>query len=216
VFDDGIGIAPDALARIFEPFYTTKDVGQGSGLGLAAVYGIVRQSNGFITAESQPGRGATFTMHFPAVAGAVLEAVAPPTHAGGRETILLVEDEDAVRAVVAAVLRRHGYTVLEAATPAAAMRMFDDNASRIDLLVSDVVMPGMNGPALAQRLVGKRPQLCVLLISGYGEMPRPAGDHHNIDFLRKPFQASALADKVQELLACRLAAAPLEGWQSIG
>src|SRR6185295_14570165 len=125
--DDGVGIAPEARAHLFEPFFTTKDVGKGTGLGLASVYGIVRQSNGFIGVESEPGRGATFTMHFPAVVpsdGVFEPTLASPAPTGGRETILLVEDENAVRAIVSAVLRRNGYQVLEAASPSRACEIF--------------------------------------------------------------------------------------------
>ena len=154
--DNGVGISPEARAHLFEPFFTTKDIGKGTGLGLASVYGIVRQSNGFIAVESQPGGGTTFTIHFPAVASEPTTQV-PTVAAGGtshgRETILLVEDEDAVRVVVSAVLRRQGYNVLEASSPRGAWDIFERHAGEIDLLLTDVVMPEMNGPALAQRLV---------------------------------------------------------------
>jgi PAS domain S-box-containing protein len=207
VADDGAGIAPDALAHLFEPFFTTKDMGKGTGLGLASVHGIVHQSNGFITVESAPGGGATFTMHFPAVPAApeaASSAQAAPAPSMGRETVLLVEDEPAVRSIIATVLRRHGYQVLEAATPHAAMEAVERHTGDIDLLVTDVVMPDMNGPALAQRLVAARPGLRVLFISGYADRMLPLDrSNPNVGFLGKPFQASALAAKVREILIGR-------------
>jgi CheY-like chemotaxis protein len=204
VVDNGVGIAPEARAHLFEPFFTTKDVGKGTGLGLASVYGIVRQSNGFISVESEPGLGATFTMHFPAVAAApsfVEEGSAPAlAPSGGCETILLVEDEDAVRMITSAVLRRQGYQVLEASTARGACDIFEQRASEIDLLLTDVVMPDMNGPSLAQRLVSIRPELRILFISGYADVSFEAGGS-NVSFLSKPFQASALAAKVRDVLS---------------
>ena len=196
VIDDGVGIPPEVQSHIFEPFFTTKELGKGTGLGLASVYGIVRQSNGLITVESQPGRGTTFTMHFPAVGipgrSEHSPASSTATSANGRETILLVEDEDAVRVIAAAILRRQGYHVLEAGAPGAAIELFDQFGPRIHLLLTDVVMPGMNGPALAQRLVAKKPDLHVLFISGYADVASLDTGNPNIRFLSKPFQASAL------------------------
>jgi two-component system, cell cycle sensor histidine kinase and response regulator CckA len=205
VVDDGVGISAEAKAHLFEPFFTTKEVGKGTGLGLASVYGIIRQSNGFIAVESEPGRGSIFTMHFPAVldpqtAGASSQPTTGPSR--GRETILLVEDEDSVRVIVSAVLRRQGYNVLEAATPRAACEVFNEHASEIDLLLSDVIMPEMNGPALAQRLVGLRPELRILFISGYADLSTPfeMDSSHNVSFLSKPFQASVLTERVRQML----------------
>jgi PAS domain S-box-containing protein len=205
VIDDGVGISPEVRSHLFEPFFTTKEVGKGSGLGLASVYGIVRQSDGFISVESDPGRGTTFTMYFPAVTGTGHAAGRRPRadRASRRETILVVEDEDAVRAIISTVLRRRGYRVLEAATPSGACKMFEEIVGEIDLLLSDVVMPEMSGPALAQRLVAARPELRVLFISGYADEASTPIDANspNVDFLSKPFQASALAEKVREILA---------------
>jgi two-component system cell cycle sensor histidine kinase/response regulator CckA len=205
VIDDGVGISPEARAHLFEPFFTTKAIGKGTGLGLASVYGIVRQSNGFIAVESEPGRGTAFTMHFPAVAMAdeaqppAVDAVSPSR---GRETILLVEDEDAVRVIVSTILRRQGYHVLEASTPHGATEIFERHAGEIDLLLSDVVMPEMNGPALAQRLVVVRPELRILFISGYADMTTPPGSGNpNVSFVSKPFQASVLSERVRQMLA---------------
>ncbi len=204
VADDGVGIPPEARAHLFEPFFTTKELGKGTGLGLASVYGIVRQSNGFISVDSEPGRGTTFTMHFPALAGDRAGGTTVPTASPGDagETILLVEDEDSVRVIVGAVLRRHGYRVLEAATPRAACDLFAAHGPDVSLLLTDVVMPEMNGPALAQRLVAVRPGLRVLFISGYADGGSPVdGTNPNVSFLSKPFQAAVLVAKVREILA---------------
>jgi len=213
VTDDGVGIPPEVRAHLFEPFVTTKDVGKGTGLGLASVYGIVQQSNGFITVDSAAGRGTTFTMFFPAVATAQAAAdahtpVRDGPHTSG--TILLVEDEDAVRAITSAVLRRNGYRVFEAALPSAACEIFDRHAEQIDLLLTDVVMPEMNGPALAQRLIGVRPSLRTLFISGYADAIRPleGSNQPNISLLAKPFQASVLVGRVQQLIGAAHPAPP--------
>ncbi len=203
VIDDGVGISPEVRAHLFEPFFTTKEIGKGTGLGLASVYGIVRQSNGFIAVDSQAGRGTIFPMHFPAAtpAHAATAVHAIGTLPFGCETILLVEDEDAVRVIVSAVLQRQGYRVLEASTPQEACGLFDEHAGEIDLMVTDVVMPQMNGPTLAQRLIGVRPELRVLFISGYVDVGTPLdSDNPNVSFLSKPFQASALSERVREML----------------
>jgi two-component system cell cycle sensor histidine kinase/response regulator CckA len=205
VVDDGVGISPEARAHLFEPFFTTKDVGKGTGLGLASVYGIVRQSNGFIAVDSNAGTGTVFTMHFPSVLRGedrkAVTAVLPGT-AGRRDAILLVEDEDAVRVIVSAVLRRQGHNVLEASTPGGACEIFAERGEEIGLLLTDVVMPEMNGPALAQRLVGLRPELRVLFISGYADMTMPLErDNPNVSFLSKPFPAAVLAERVRQMLA---------------
>jgi len=203
VVDNGVGIPPEARAHLFEPFFTTKDVGKGTGLGLASVYGIVRQSNGFITVESEPGAGSVFTMHFPVAprgehASEPPAAVVPPGPAC--ETVLLVEDEDSVRAIISAVLRRQGYNVIEASGGKVACEMFAQR-SDVDLLLTDVVMPDMNGPALAQRLIGVRPELRVLFISGYADMlTLPSGENPNVGFLGKPFLASVLTARVAQML----------------
>jgi two-component system, cell cycle sensor histidine kinase and response regulator CckA len=204
VVDDGVGISPEARAHLFEPFFTTKEVGKGTGLGLASVYGIVRQSHGFIAVESHPGTGSVFTMHFPSVPRVEDVRIAgglPAGAAAGRQTILLVEDEDAVRLIVSAVLRRQGHHVLEASTPRAACEIFAERGEEIGLLLTDVVMPEMNGPALAQRLVGLRPELRVLFMSGYAHMVTIDGENPNVSFLSKPFQVSVLAERVRQMLA---------------
>ncbi len=204
VIDNGVGIPPEVQAHLFEPFFTTKDIGKGSGLGLASVYGIVRQSNGFISVVSEPGRGSAFSMHFPAVgAPAPTPRAIPPLgrSAGRGSTILLVEDEDAVRVIVGAALRRHGFHVLEAATPRGACEIFREHAEDIALLLTDVIMPDMNGPALARRLTAERPGLRVLFISGYADVAPVDGSDPNVSFLSKPFEASVLVNRVCELLA---------------
>jgi PAS domain S-box-containing protein len=207
VTDTGVGIPPEVRAHLFEPFFTTKELGKGTGLGLASVYGIVQQSSGHIDVESEERVGTTFTMHFPAIAAA-MPAERPAVEAPPRvvepssETILLVEDEDAVRVIISAVLRRQGYQVLEASTPRGACDIFEQHGQEVDLLLTDVVMPEMNGPALAQRLVAVRPELRVLFISGYADMAMPLdSDNPNISFLGKPFQASVLTGKVREILS---------------
>jgi two-component system cell cycle sensor histidine kinase/response regulator CckA len=205
VVDNGVGVSPEARAHLFEPFFTTKPMGKGTGLGLASVYGIVRQSNGFITVESEPGAGSVFTMHFPAVAQLpdhTPASAAATTDARGHALILLVEDEEAVRVIISTVLRRSGYDVIEASAPRQALDIFDHRGNEIDLLITDVVMPEMNGPALAQRLIGLRPELRVLFISGYAPMgTQPQADNPNASFLSKPFQASVLTARVAQMLA---------------
>jgi two-component system cell cycle sensor histidine kinase/response regulator CckA len=199
VIDNGTGIPPEVRARLFEPFFTTKEQGSGMGLGLASVHDSVHQSGGFIVVDGPTSGGTVFTLHFPAVLPEVPVSAEPGLT--GRESILLVEDEDSVRAIIGELLRRHGYHVLEAGTPGGAEEIFAHHGDAIDLLLTDVVMPGMNGPALAQRLVSHKPELRILFISGYADAASPAslrGPH--IGFLAKPFQASALARAVRDLL----------------
>jgi PAS domain S-box-containing protein len=198
VIDNGTGITPDVRAHLFEPFFTTKEQGKGTGLGLASVYGMVHQSGGFIVVDSPAPGGAIFTLYFPAIRVELPDPDQP--NPSGRETVLLVEDEDAVRVVIGALLRRHGYHVLEAATPRGALEVFRHHAESIDLLLTDVVMPGMNGPALAQRLVSAKPNLRILFISGYADAARSALSGPDVSFLAKPFQALALTRSVRELL----------------
>ena len=209
VADNGDPIPADARAHLFEPFFTAKDNARGGGLGLASVYGIVRQSNGWITVDEGPAGGTVFTMTFPASAAASVagpeRSAAPPRE---NETILVVEDEDAVRSIVGTVLQRRGYEVLEAASASEAMEIFEKRSGSIDLLLTDVVMPGMNGPALAQRLVALQPALRVLFMSGYTDIATLAIGHPHIGFLRKPFETTQLTDAVARMLARRDDAAP--------
>jgi PAS domain S-box-containing protein len=203
VSDDGIGMDEHVRAHLFEPFFTTKPQGRGTGLGLPAVYGIVTQNHGRITVDSLPGRGTTIAIELPCTERAAehVEEVAVDG-AGGSETILLVEDEPLVREITARALRKAGYRVLAASGSVEALAATDVNAERIDLLVSDVVMPGMNGPELAGRLVARHPTLSVLFVSGYAPdaMDRDGVLRPGVEFLQKPFRMSALLARVRGLL----------------
>jgi PAS domain S-box-containing protein len=205
VSDTGHGMNRETQARIFEPFFTTKEVGKGTGLGLSTVYGIVKQSGGYIWVYSEPGRGSTFKVYLPRIAETEAEALEPEPPAlpaRGSETVLLVEDEDSVRQLVQELLESVGYEVLTAARPAEALRLAADYVGPLHLLVTDVVMPEMDGPELAQRLRGLRPDVRVLYLSGYS--PGIVADHgvleHGGTFLQKPFSAEALEVKVRETL----------------
>ena len=209
VADTGVGIPAGTLSKIFEPFFTTKEVGKGTGLGLSTVYGIVKQSGGFIFADSKPGEGATFTIYLP-VHHAREEAPTPvrrpaekPAELWGSGTILLVEDEDMVRAVAERALIRHGYTVLTAAHGEDAMAMLE-TGTHVDLLLSDVVMPTMDGPTLGRAARIKFPDLPILFMSGYAEEQlRKSIDLPRMGFLPKPFSVKALAEAVQATLAMK-------------
>ena len=212
VTDTGSGISPELLTRVFEPFFTTKPQGKGTGLGLSTVYGIVKQSGGYITVESQPGAGTTVTSYFPRV-DAPVDAKASVAHTDqkGIETILLVEDDAAVRELTHRMLQKRGYTVLEAGDVADAIRIEANHSGPIHLLLSDIVMPDLNGPDLAQRLVLRRPAMKVLYISGferYGAIVLDFASQHAA-FLQKPFTPDALALSVRELLDRRADVAPL-------
>jgi two-component system cell cycle sensor histidine kinase/response regulator CckA len=203
VHDTGCGMTPEVLARIFEPFFTTKGPGKGTGLGLSTVFGLVQQSGGYITVESAPGAGTTVTTYWPAVTDAVPPAaVRLPTHVGGTETILLVEDETGVRHLIGQVLERHGYTVLYARDADDALAIEARTSETIDLLVSDMIMPGLSGADLAQRIVTRRPGIQVLFVSGYAS--RDAWElgigGHKASFLQKPFTPETLARMVRERL----------------
>jgi PAS domain S-box-containing protein len=206
VKDTGMGMDEHVLAHLFEPFFTTKELGRGTGLGLATVYGIVRQSGGQIQVSSRPGDGSTFTVYLPRmdshVRSGVALAGAPEPVPGGTETVLVVEDEEAVRHLVCRVLRAKGYRVLEAPHAEAALLLAGTTRTPIDLLLTDMVMPGMGGSALAAELTASRPSLRVLFITGYapeaverrGELVDAGG------LLEKPFSADQLARKVREVL----------------
>jgi CheY-like chemotaxis protein len=203
--DTGVGMDVSTRARIFEPFFTTKEVGRGTGLGLASVYGIVKQSGGYIWVYSEPGRGTTFKIHLPRVDEAVAEPpaarIASETSRGS-ETILVVEDEDLVRELTREVLSAHGYTVLDAPHGPAALDVLDEHAGTIDLLLTDMVMPHMSGCELARRVLLRRPEIRVLYMSGYtGDTMAQQGVLKEGDsYLDKPFTLDALSRKVREVL----------------
>ena len=202
VTDTGIGMDQDVLAHLFEPFYTTKGVGQGTGLGLASVYGIVQQSGGSISVSSEVGCGSTFRIYFPDVAADVpVVPATAPVSLRGTETILLVEDQDDVRSIVRATLMRHGYTVVEAARPEIALRVAEEQ-SHFDLLLTDVVMPTMSGRDLARQFQQRRPALRVLYMSGYtdGAIVQHGMLDPSVAFIQKPFTPDGLLRKVREAL----------------
>ena len=215
VTDTGSGIAPDNLGKIFEPFFTTKDLGKGTGLGLSTVYGIVKQSGGFIFADSEMGKGTTFTVYFPVYhadpadlaapkpALAAPEAPAQQWSGGGR--VLLVEDEDMVRAVAERALVRAGYTVTAASDGDEGLEIVT-NGGEFDVIVSDVVMPAMDGPSMIREVRKLRPDMPVLFMSGYAEEQlRHQIDIADVHFLPKPFSVQQLSDKVGAVLAARAA-----------
>jgi CheY-like chemotaxis protein len=190
-------------SRIFEPFFTTKPVGRGTGLGLATVYGVVHQSGGFISVESGLGAGSTFTVSLPRTALLESSSGAPLPGAieRGSETILLVEDEDDVRAVARRVLVDAGYTVLEAANAADAIDVFDGSLKPIAMLVSDVVMPGLNGHELSQMLRHRSPGLRTLFVSGYSFDARGGSSGFDDEsFLAKPYDPAELSRRVRSIL----------------
>ncbi|HYV98081.1 MAG TPA: PAS domain S-box protein [Gemmatimonadaceae bacterium] len=203
--DTGHGMEPEVKARIFEPFFTTKGPGKGTGLGLATVFGIVKQSEGLISVYSEPGVGTTFKVYFPeCVRDTPIKGTRTVTTpaVGGRETILLVEDEDSVRTVARRILTGRGYNVLEARSGDAALGVLGVHASEIDLVVTDVVMPGMSGRQLAEAVRATRPDTRVLFMSGYTDdaVVRHGIIHENEAFIHKPFSPDALARRVREVL----------------
>jgi CheY-like chemotaxis protein len=213
VTDTGCGMDGGTQERIFEPFFTTKDVGKGTGLGLAMVYGIVKQSGGHITVESEPDRGSRLTVFLPRVADpapAPLAAEPAATPLTGDETILLVEDEPDVRALARQILSARGYLVLEAADAQSALALCDQHPGPIDLMLTDVVMPRMSGWQLARALAGRRPATKVLFMSGYprSQILRNPTAGADFELLSKPFSPSSLAGRVREALDRPLPAAP--------
>ena len=212
VSDTGLGIPPDILSKIFEPFFTTKELGKGTGLGLSTVYGIVKQSGGYIFAESELGRGASFVIYLPVYQGADVEQTAQPktpirrSETWGSGTVLLVEDEDMVRAVAERALSRQGYKVLTANDGEQGLEVLA-GGEKIDLLISDVVMPNMDGPSMVARARHSHPDLPVLFMSGYAEEQlRKSIDIANVAFLPKPFSVSQLAEAARDALAMNPAA----------
>jgi two-component system, cell cycle sensor histidine kinase and response regulator CckA len=205
VSDTGVGMDGQTRARIFEPFFTTKELGKGTGLGLATVYGIVKQNGGFIWVYSEPGRGATFKVYLPVVQDGAVSG-APDAHAAtaphGTETVLVVEDAQAVRAAVRRMLEQYGYRVIDAPTPGAALGMIAQQRDAIHLLLTDVVMPGMSGKELAERIAAERPGVRSLYMSGYTNDTalRYGLVGTGLAYIQKPFSPDTLAYKVRKVL----------------
>jgi two-component system, cell cycle sensor histidine kinase and response regulator CckA len=224
VSDSGTGIPPDIIEHIFEPFFSTKEVGKGTGLGLSTVYGIVKQTGGFIYPESTIGKGTTFRIFLPRYVptadpstgaqettsaaselGAPARKAAKPADDTGQGTILLVEDEEGLRGLNARGLTSRGYTVLQAANGSEAVEAFDSHFGKIDLVVSDVVMPEMDGPTLLTRLRGRDPDVKIIFVSGYAEEAfeknLPEGEKYKYNFLAKPFTLKQLVGAVKETMS---------------
>ena len=205
VGDTGPGMDAETQTHIFEPFFTTKEMGKGTGLGLATVYGIIKQSGGYIEVDSAPGKGATFRIYLPQTKEAIepaAPAIIPDRPLTGTETVLLVEDEDQVRKFILMLLQKHGYTVFEAGRGEEALRICDEHQDPIHLLFSDMVMPGLNGRELAIRVMAIRPETRVLLMSAYTRdaVEQLALMAPGTPFLKKPFSIESLLRKVREVL----------------
>ena len=209
VADTGTGMSKEIQSKIFDPFFTTKPVGQGTGLGLATVYGIVKQSGGFITVDSEVGKGTSFKIYLPRRKVEASEAVhveiapAATRDVTGQDTVLLVEDEEAVRSFAARALRLRGYIVLEASGGEEALEIVRHEGDKINLVITDVVMPNMDGPTMVKHIKELKPELRVIFMSGYAEEAFRRSDQtsENIHFLPKPFGLKQLAAKVKEVLA---------------
>ena len=202
--DSGQGMDPETLSHIFEPFFTTKAVGQGTGLGLSTVYGILKQSGGFVRARSEPGRGATFEVYLPLApsdSGASSTEPAGPGRGDG-EVVLVVEDEPTVRSVIARALREYGYRVLEAGSGVEALEVASRQPAPAQLVIADVVMPGMNGGQLAARLRDRWPGTPVLFTSGYTGSDAVSRGllEQGREFIQKPLDPDDLARRVREIL----------------
>jgi two-component system cell cycle sensor histidine kinase/response regulator CckA len=223
ITDTGTGIPPDIVDKIFEPFFSTKEVGKGTGLGLSTVYGIVKQTGGFVYVDSVPGEGTAFRIFLPrhrpeleaqseaqgtngATNGAAKDAAAEPPKPRpdltGQGTILLVEDEDGLRSLNARGLRSRGYSVIEAANGIEAMEVIDEKDGAVDLVVSDVVMPEMDGPTLLREMRKRNPNLKIIFVSGYAEeaFDKSLPENEQFAFLPKPFALAALVEKVKETM----------------
>jgi len=205
VSDNGCGMDKDTLDNLFEPFFTTKVVGNGTGLGLATIYGMVKQNNGFINVYSEPGQGSTFKIYLPrfvANKDADKAVSEKKTAAGGTETILLVEDEPSILRMIRMMLKRKGYTVLSAATPTEAFEKAKNHSGSIDLLMTDVVMPEMNGRDLAEKITDIYPDIRLLFMSGYTAdvIAHQGVLDDRVAFIQKPFSMANLAEKLREVL----------------
>jgi two-component system cell cycle sensor histidine kinase/response regulator CckA len=211
VSDEGVGIAPDKLQKVFEPFYTTKRTGEGTGLGLSTAYGIIKQTGGYIFVDSIKDQGTQFTLYFPVNSQAEPEVVKPEAEAGAKPTpaaqhgegvVLLVEDEAPVRAFASRALRMRGYTVLEADSAEDALRTLEDPGLTVDVFVTDVVMPGMDGPSWVREALKTRPDTRVVFVSGYAEgaFGEEEPSVPNSVFLPKPFSLNQLTETVHEQL----------------
>ncbi|HSY54939.1 MAG TPA: ATP-binding protein, partial [Bradyrhizobium sp.] len=216
VTDTGTGISPEIVDKIFEPFFSTKEVGKGTGLGLSTVYGIVKQTGGFVYVDSEPGQGTSFRIflprHHPEQEEAVPEAAAakdgsvearPRADLTGQGTILLVEDEEGLRSLNARGLRSRGYSVIEASNGVEALEALEEKESTVDLVVSDVVMPEMDGPTLLKTMRVKNPDLKIIFVSGYAEdaFEKSLPENQQFAFLPKPFTLSQLVAAVKETMA---------------
>jgi two-component system cell cycle sensor histidine kinase/response regulator CckA len=206
VSDTGIGMDKDTQARMFEPFFTTKAKGMGTGLGLSTVFGIVRQSKGHIWVESELGRGTVFTLLFPVADGSASAAEGPRDRLstlGGTETILLVEDEEQIRTVISRLLSQIGYRVLAAAGGDQAIRIAEQQPGKIDVLLTDVVMPQMSGAHLASALLSVRPEIKVLCMSGYTDeaVLKQGILDAGFAFIQKPLRPDDLARKLRDVIA---------------
>jgi PAS domain S-box-containing protein len=207
VADTGIGMTADTQARIFEPFFTTKEVGRGTGLGLSTVYGVIRQSEGYVWVHSKLGHGTVFEVYLPLVQEGVrdeepkLSAYSP---SDCKETILLVEDEESLRELTRNLLIRKGYKVLDAVSPSEAIETAQEYSDPIHLLLTDVVMPGMNGPSLAQKLAAIRPEMKVVYMSGYTGFRHGQGPESQAVLLQKPFTRETLLRKLRDALTSKL------------
>ncbi len=213
VSDTGIGMDSETAARVFEPFYTTKEVGKGTGLGLAMAYGIVKQSGGDIRVESEPGLGTTFRIFLPRLDSAAAEQMPEPVpfelrHGHGRETILVLEDEAPLRSLIRQVLRNAGHEVLDTDDPEQAIKMCESHPGEIALLITDMVLPKMSGTQVAERVRELRPETRIMYTTGYsGRAAMPNGAHRNgMDLFEKPFTPETLVAKVRAVLAAEVRA----------
>jgi two-component system cell cycle sensor histidine kinase/response regulator CckA len=207
VEDTGTGMPPEVLEKIFEPFFSTKELGKGTGLGLSTVYGIIKQTGGFIYPESVVGKGTTFRIflprHVPAEGEqAQKQAAAPVKDLTGNERILLVEDEETVRAFSARALKTTGYEVFEAGSGEEALEVLDEIGNKVDLIISDVVMPEMDGPTLLSHVRERLPEVKVIFVSGYAEesVRKDIADDRSVEFLAKPYSLDQINSKVKEVL----------------